>query len=158
MDSRKDSFWSPIMAGERINAGKPWPPKGGFFPGSSLFRVKKILGSSFLGIRNAALWSHVEKLSCSLGRKFFCLWSNDISPWRPGALSKDFLFANVDFMRCMVPKSPGPVGPQVDFGTKTSEFWSFRASGGMVYTKDLKSFGRKALRVQFPPCPPVSFH
>jgi hypothetical protein len=24
----------------------------------------------------------------------------------------------------------------------------------MVYTKDLKSFGRKALRVQFPPCPP----
>ena len=28
-----------------------------------------------------------------------------------------------------------------------------RASGGMVYTQDLKSCGRKALRVRFPPCP-----
>ncbi len=29
-----------------------------------------------------------------------------------------------------------------------------RASGGMVYTKDLKSFGSNAMRVRLPPRPP----
>ena len=30
------------------------------------------------------------------------------------------------------------------------DYW---ASGGMAYTKDLKSFGLRAMRVQLPPCP-----
>ena len=33
------------------------------------------------------------------------------------------------------------------------QFLCWRASGGMAYTKDLKSFGRKAVRVRLPPCP-----